>query len=130
MGKFLYFISLFLVIASVQAAPAFAANDENTFYSSLMQMAWGLFIVMGILLILYGIAKKKMSFIQGSGNNIIKVIDTRHLMPKKTLYLIEVRGQEYLIGGGGDSLHLISQVQTEKDAPFSEILENAKGTDK
>jgi flagellar protein FliO/FliZ len=90
-------------------------------------MIWGLLIVLGILLIIYGLARKKLTFIQGGGKGAIKLLETRHLMPKKTLFLVEVEGTRYLLGGGADTLALITRVEPVEPKPsFDQILENSE----
>jgi len=96
--------------------------------NSSLKMVWGLLVVLGVLLIIYGLVKKRVTLLQGGGKGIIKVIESRHLMPKKSLFLIEVRGREYLVGSGGDSLNLIAALGDEQQAraDFDSIL-NATG---
>ena len=91
-------------------------------------MIWGLLIVLGILLIIYGLIKKKGALFHGNNSGLIKVIETRHLMPKKSLFLIEVRGKEYLVGSGGDSLSLIASLdeKVSSNVRFEEILEGSQ----
>lgn len=110
-------------LLGVPFSTAHAATTQSSFYGSLMQMAWGLFIVLGIILILYAIARKKLSLLQTGGDGTIKVVSTRHLMPKKSLFLVEVKGREYLLASGGDSLQLISEIKPDKNEQFSQIME-------
>ena len=61
---------------------------------------------------------------------IIKIIESRHLMPKKSLFLIEVRGREYLVGSGGDSLNLIASIGDENhsNSTFESILKDTESS--
>ncbi len=104
---------------------ALSATESLIDSSSLLRLIWGLLVVLGLLLIIYGIAKKKMSFLQTPGKGIIKIIEVKHLLPKKSLYLVEVRGQEYLIASSQDSLSLLSPIAGHSHNSFDEILENA-----
>ncbi len=117
---FQIFLMLFLFFSN-----AIAATETLIDSSSLLRLIWGLLVVLGLLLIIYAIAKKKMSFLQNPGKGIIKIIEVKHLLPKKSLYLIEVRGQEYLIASNQDSLSLISPIAGHSNNSFDEILENA-----
>jgi flagellar protein FliO/FliZ len=83
-------------------------------------------VVLGILFIIYGLMKKKMSFLHTSGKGIIKIVEVRHLMPKKALYLIEVRGQEFLLGAGTERLDLIAALNRNPEGSFAEILERSE----
>ena len=105
-----------------------AAADDFSILNSSLKMIWGLLVVLGILLIIYGLIKKKGTLFHGNSSGLIKVIETRHLMPKKSLFLVEVRGKEFLVGSGGDSLSLIASFD-EKTSPnvrFEEILEGSQ----
>jgi flagellar protein FliO/FliZ len=104
-----------------------AAENFSPLNSSL-KMIWGLLVVLGILLIIYGLVKKRITLLQGGGKGIIKVIESRHLMPKKSLFLVEVRGREYLLGSGGDSLNLIAVLDGTDNHPadFKTVLNDTR----
>ncbi len=105
--------------------PSFVLSAESfSMINSSLKMIWGLLVVLGILLIIYGLVKKRVTLLQGGGKGIIKVIESRHLMPKKSLFLIEVRGREYLVGSGGDSINLIAAISDgeQNQSDFDSIL--------
>lgn len=114
-----------LVAGSAFFLPRTVHSAETEFLlASSLKMIWGLLIVLGILLIIYGLARKKLTFIQGGGKGTIKLLETRHLMPKKTLFLVEVEGTRYLLGGGADTLALITRVEPVEPKPsFEQVLE-------
>ena len=73
------------------------------------QMLWALLIVLGLILVLYALAKKQF----GLGKfqtGTIKVLETRYIMPKTALALIEVRGKELLVGVGTGRVELIADL--------------------
>lgn len=81
--------------------------------STLLQMLWALVIVIGVILIIFALARKRFGMYtlqQGS----IKVVELRHIMPKTTLALIEVRGKEMLLGVGGGQVSLIANISEGK----------------
>lgn len=122
-----YFAALSAILSlAFFAEPAFALTKENvSIFGSSLRMIWGLLVVLGILLIIYGLVKKRITSFHGGGKGIIKVIETRHLLPKKTLFLVEVRGKEFLLGSGSDSLQLISPIDTSERTPsFDELLQS------
>lgn len=100
-----------LVCLSVQTA---VAGTEPLFsLSATLRLFWGLLIVLGVLLIVYALVKKKLSFLNaGTGKSVITIVEMRHLMPKKSLCLIKVRDQEFLLGLGNDQIHLIAAIQS------------------
>ncbi len=105
---------------------AFCAIQSESTFSTSLRVIWGLLIVLGILFIIYGLMKKKMSFLNIQGKGIIKIVEVRHLMPKKSLYLVEVRGQEFLLGAGNDRIDLIAPInRTSKDS-FADVLKNSE----
>jgi flagellar protein FliO/FliZ len=125
MKKKVYFIAVSAILSlACLYEPAFALAHENiSIFGSSLRMIWGLLIVLGILLIIYGLVKKRITSFHGGGKGIIKVIETRHLLPKKTLFLVEVRGKEFLLGSGSESLHLLSPIDTPHHSPsFDEFL--------
>ncbi len=122
-----YTLALLLIYFILFAAtPSYSAGEEIIDLSATLRLLWGLLVVLGILFLVYVIAKKKLNFLQTPGKGIINVVEVRHLMPKKSLYLVEVRGKEYLIGSGGDSLKLIAAIGESPADSFTEILDHSK----
>jgi flagellar protein FliO/FliZ len=105
---------LALTIAATLAAPAgaLAAESGPGLAGSLVQMVGSLVLVIGIILILYYLAGRflKLSRPQG-GAGYIRVVETRHLAPKKSLMLVEVAGEYLLLSNSGESVTLIKQVE-------------------
>ncbi|MEA3469235.1 MAG: flagellar biosynthetic protein FliO [Thermodesulfobacteriota bacterium] len=100
-------------------------STDPSLLSNWLRMLWGLFIVLGILLILYGIMRKRLSFVQSNSKSKIKVREIRHLMPKKSLCLVEVGGQEFLLGLGVDTITLLSTIEKSKNDTFNTTLASA-----
>jgi flagellar protein FliO/FliZ len=114
-----------IVFSLIQTDIAFCSTEPDTAVSATLRVVWGLLVVLGILFIIYGLMKKKMSFLHTPGKGIIKIVEVRHLMPKKALYLVEVRGQEFLLGAGQDRLDLIAALNRNQEGSFAEILERS-----
>lgn len=113
-----------LVLLSPQTATAAAEMSDTSAY---LRLTWGLLIVLGIILIFYALAKKRFSLLNSSEKNLIKVLEIRHLMPKKSICLIEVRGREYLLGIGADNVSLIAGLSQNSESTFAAILEKSSG---
>ena len=111
-----------LVLLSPQMATAAAEISDTSAY---LRLTWGLLIVLGIILIFYALAKKRFSLLSSSEKNLIKVLEIKHLMPKKSICLIEVRGREYLLGIGADNVSLIAGLPQNSDSTFASILEKS-----
>jgi flagellar protein FliO/FliZ len=103
-------------------------NEGPSLLNSSLRMTWGLLVVLAVLLIIYVIVKKRLAPMQGRGKGRINVIETRHLMPKKSLFLVEVRGQEFLLGAGSDSIELIARIDGNDGSrrSFEQILSAAE----
>ena len=121
------FTASLLFLDIVRPAIAVSAENYSVFHSSL-RMIWGLLIVLGILLIIYGLVKKKVNLLNNSGKGAIKIVESRHLMPKKSLFLVEIRGKEYLLGCGADNISLIASLDTSSHqaADFQELLQESE----
>ena len=99
------FVALLLMLLT--PTPALAAEPPSLGWSALLQTGWALLVVVGLILAIYGLAKKRL-FLGKIGGSAIKVIELRPLMPKSTLALVEVRGKEYLLGISADRIHLLA----------------------
>jgi flagellar protein FliO/FliZ len=76
------------------------------------QMVGSLILVIGIILILYYLAGRFMKVPQGgSFHHYIRVVETRHLAPKKSLVLVEVGGEYLLLSNSGEGVNFIKQVE-------------------
>ncbi|THB72601.1 MAG: hypothetical protein D6B25_16650 [Desulfobulbaceae bacterium] len=124
--KFIHYLTSSLILChSIPLQAAGTGIDDHSMLSSSLKMIWGLLIVLGIILIIYGIARKRLSFVQLSNKGLIRIVESKHLMQKKSLYLVEVRGQEFLLGSGGDRLELIAPINHVPET-FDQILESTE----
>jgi flagellar protein FliO/FliZ len=99
------------IIFCLSVTSAFAGTESPFSLSATLRLFWGLLIVLGVLLIVYALAKRKLSFLNASGSKgAITIIEMRHLMPRKSLCLVKVRGREYLLGLGNDQINLIAAI--------------------
>jgi len=107
--------TLALLTSAVLLAPAAALAQEGGtgpgFAGSLAQMVASLALVIGIILILYYLAGRLMKMPQGGGLRYIRVVETRHLAPKKSLVLVEVGGEYLLLSNSGEGVSFIKQVE-------------------
>ena len=114
------FVALFFMLLIPTTA---LAAETPSMGGAMLQMGWALLVVIGLILAIYGLAKKRL--LMGKiGGNAIKIIELRPLMPKSSLALVEVRGQEYLLGISADRIQLIADLsQDAKDKPdFDSLL--------
>ena len=105
--------------------PAAAAELVET--GAMLRLTWGLLVVLGIMLILYALVRKRFSLFQSPSGSAIRIVELRHLMPKKSLCLVEVRGQHYLLGLSADRVSLIAELPGEpgRKESFAAALEQS-----
>lgn len=115
--------TLIFVLHYKVAYPAEQIEQFDTLYSGL-RMLWGLLIVLAVILVLYAVLKKRFSVFKQQDNSQIKVLEIKHVMPKKSLILIEVKGQEFLVGSGNDSINTI--IPLSKSHSFESVLEKSE----
>lgn len=117
-------LALFLLIP----VPVYAAADEvdSLLFSGFKTLA-ALLAVLGLILLLYHFARKGAGFLPGVKTGIIKVVEMRSLGPKKTICLVEVRGQEYLLGVGVQEITLISKISGGGSGSFDQALQGKIG---
>lgn len=89
-----------------------------------MKMSWALAVVVGLILILYALARKKMGYTNAPTNGI-KVLEMRPLMPKNTLALIEVQEKQILIGISPNGIQLLTELSSEPtpQKSFKDVLQ-------
>lgn len=97
-------------------------TTDPSLLSAGIRMIWGLLVVLGIILILYRILRKKFSLGHGNADAKIKIIEIRHIMPKKTICLVAVGDQQFLLGLGTDTINLLSPISTQDEESFTETL--------
>ncbi len=101
-------------------------STDPTLFSTSLRMIWGLLIVLGILFVIYGLMRKRLSFAQSNTKSKIQIKEMRHLMPKKSLCLVEVDGQEFLLGIGTENITLLATLEGSKETSFQAKLAAAK----
>lgn len=100
----------------------YGADAELDVMGSYFRVVWGLLVVLGVILILYGILKKRFSLFNTPTSQSIKVIEMKPLMSKKALCLVEVKGEEYLLGLSGDRITHIATIGAGKKSSFAATL--------
>ena len=111
-----------LILCSPKPVTAAAGMDDTSAY---LRLTWGLLVVLGIILIFYALVKKRFSLLHSPEKSAIKVLELRHLMPKKSLCLVEVKGREYLLGLGTDNITLIASIPAAPENTFAAALKES-----
>lgn len=111
----LFRLPAIVILFVLYAQTAVAAEQAPLSLSASLRLFWGLLIVLGIVLIVSALIRKRLLFLAGGNQGTITIVETRHLMPKKSLCLVRVRGREYLLGLGNDQISLIATLPIAKD---------------
>lgn len=125
MKHFLTIISLSLFISGLVfflPENSYCAEVKNDFMGSYFRVVWGLLVVLGIILILYGILRKRLSLFHTPASQSIKIIEMKPLMAKKALCLVEVKGEEYLLGITNEQITHIATIGSKKNSSFAATL--------
>ena len=101
--------------------------ESNDLISSSFRVIWGLLIVLGIILLLYGLLRKRFSLLSSLPDKEINILEIKPLMGKKALCLVEVRGTEYLIGISESQISNIATLPPNKTSNFKETLQAETG---
>ena len=98
---------LFLLLSPTGA---FAAQGGPGLAGTLVQTVSALALVIGLILVLYYLAGRLMRVPRGRGLGYIRVVETRHLAPKKSLLLVEVGGEYLLLSNGAEGVGFIKRI--------------------
>lgn len=125
--QFFAFSVPLLVSTAILANPEEQPVFEPSIFMASLRVLWGLLLVLAIIFAIYAFAKKRFNFLPANNaKSIIKVIEAKHLMPKKSIYLIEVRDKEYLVGVTDHSINLLSS--SLKPDSFKEVFSDSLPT--
>jgi flagellar protein FliO/FliZ len=101
-----------------------AESGGDGFLPAGLKLMAALGVVLGGLLLVYALGRKKMRFFSPARAGAIKVLETRYLGPKKALCVVEVRGEEFLLAMGHERIELISRLDPKKAPSFEETLQS------
>lgn len=110
-------------LALIPVGVSHAAESPADEISDYFRVMWGLFIVVAIILILYALFKKRFSIINPRSSRSIRVLEIQPLMPRKSLCLVEVKGREFLLGVGNDTITLLASLDDSPKTSFQETLD-------
>ena len=120
---------LFIVCSNFFFPPeTFAGDLAGSDTASYFRVIWGLLVVLGIILVLYGIIRKRFSLLSTSAAHNIKILEIKPMMGKKALCLVDVKGQEYLLGISGEQISHIATLSPQPETSFAETLQATTAT--
>lgn len=100
--------------AALVPAVALAAEGQGgpSLLMLTLQMVASLAVVLGLIYLFYHLSNRwfKLGAPARGSERHIRLVETRHLAPKKSLVLVEVGGEFLLLGSSGDALTFIKQI--------------------
>ena len=117
-----------------QAAEAFAsgldAGSDPQLWPLMLKMLAALGLVVGLMFLLSAGLRRARPGRSRTGEEMIKIKETRPLGAKKMLCLVEVRGQEILLGITADRIDFLSHVGNEEtsSSSFAQVMNNQSQT--
>ncbi|MBA3722812.1 MAG: flagellar biosynthetic protein FliO [Parachlamydiaceae bacterium] len=90
-------------------------KDPQSFQSKFLNMLFMLGLLIGLMILASWIIKRLMRSREVKQNmqSSIKVLETRQLSPKATIYLLDVMGQGIVVAESPAGVHQISKVQLD-----------------
>jgi len=110
----------------VWSSPLWAATGEDLELVPMsLKVLASLAIVLGLVLVLYAVMKRGHLVPGGKGGEI-KIVEVRHLAPKKTLYLVEVKDRTLLIGATTERIETLAQWPEQGGDRFGDVFAAAQ----
>jgi flagellar protein FliO/FliZ len=107
---------------STKAWPEHVPNEADTFQTKFFNMLFVLGLLIGFMILaswaLKRMMKSKMTHLNTASS--IKVLETRYLSPRATLYLIEVHDQNYLIAESPTNITYLTTFPIQEEEPASQ----------
>lgn len=94
-------------------------HQADNFQGKFMNMILILVLLIGFMILASWSLKRMMKsrLTQINQNSLIKVLETRQLSPKSTLYLVDIEGKTFLIGESPSSLSHLATLDAHVDYP-------------
>lgn len=90
------------------AAAAETASAADPLTGAYLRFVAALALVIGVMFVLYALVKKRFSLLHNRAGSAIRVVETRPLTPRASICLVEVRGQEFLLGLSQSGINLLA----------------------
>lgn len=103
-------LTLLILLAPRLAVAAETAGSEGLLIPAL-KMLGALALVVGLLLLFYAASRKGFGILPRSRDGQIKMVETKALGGKKFLCLVQVRGQEMLLGVSNERIECLAQLE-------------------
>lgn len=107
------------IAAADQGLPA---SGGMSLFTSFLQMALALLVVVGLILVVYYAATRLVKAVPsfGQAGRLIRVLEVRPLGPRRALVLVEVGGEYLLLASTDNQLALVKKINMLEEI---EVLE-------
>jgi flagellar protein FliO/FliZ len=112
-------------LLAVPGGEAEAATSSLIELESYFRVFWGLGIVLAIILILYALLRKRFSLFANHPQKHITIVEIKPLSGRKSLCLVRVKEQEFLIGLSGDNISHLATLSGPSSPSFAATLDKA-----
>ena len=108
-GRVLGAIFLPGILAALAApTPAYGADGVSVdLFATGLKLFAGTAVVVGIMLLLHYLNKRGVRFFEGKSGGSIRIVENRAVGGRKSLCLVEVRGETLLLGLGHDRIDML-----------------------
>ena len=100
-----------LLPSEVWAAP----YDPPGLWATGLKLLVGTLLVIGLMLLVYVLNRKGFSLFRNSSPSRIQIVENRPVGGKKSVCLVRVRGEDFLLGLGGDQVQLLFHFGSSQD---------------
>ena len=101
---------LFFMIAFFPARVMAADSGSSGLFFPGLRLIAGMAVIIGLMLLVYIVNRKGITFLKRGGTNRINIMETRPVGGRKVLCLVEVRGQELLLGLGNERIDFLCRL--------------------
>jgi len=116
-------LTALLLAVPMTAAAAGGGEGGFSFASSLAQMLGSLAVVVGLIYLITHLSRRWLK--GGPGHmgrqSYIRIVETRHMAPKKSLLLVEVAGEYLLLSNCSEGISLIKQIDMLEEIEVIEV---------
>ncbi len=113
-------LSIVLLLTPTLLMAADKPGDVSLLTPALKMLA-GLAVIVGLLLLFYGLSRKGFKFLPQQREGAIKILETKPLGGKKFLCLVSVRGEDLLLGMSNERIECLSKLPPR--SAFSDTLQ-------
>jgi flagellar biosynthetic protein FliO len=103
----------FLLAPALAHAATSRGGEGTSMTGAVLQMFASLAVVLGIIYLLYYASNRWFKGLNlGKGrSSLIRVVETRHLAPKRSLCVVEVAGEYLLLANSNEGMRLIKKLE-------------------